>query len=326
MADTPRVKKKKNAGSAIRAFLIWLAEKIKKGGRWTWKKKVSVIITVFCALLMLWVAGMVRSGELLVTIIPGERGIVFNHFGGGISNDILHEGTHLCLPGLQTVYRAKVARQSAKMEKIYADSKEFQDVTLWINVEFQLAEKKLASLFREYGVISSAQIIQEIIWPNVNEVTKNIVVDYPISTVLLKQPEIKEKIVTALRQTLQRYYIELIDVDIVNILINQAYRDAIAQTELAVYQRDQESIRLEAAKKEAERRLLEAQTRKQEKILEAEGIAEYNRLTSSQRVSASMLEYKRLENQRAAIERWDGKLPAEGAFSNIINTLRGSLE
>ncbi|MEJ2664158.1 MAG: SPFH domain-containing protein [Spirochaetia bacterium] len=326
MAKIKEAKQKKSAALAVKALLVWLAEKIKQGGRWTWKRKVPVIITVVCALLVLWVAGMVRSGELLVTIIPGERGIVFNHFGGGIADDILHEGTHICMPGLQTVYRAKVARQSAKMDKIYADSKEFQDVTLWINVEFKLMEKNLSALFREYGVMSSAQIIQEIIWPNVNEVTKNIMVDYPISMVLLKQPEIKGKIVTALRQTLQRYYIELIDVDIVNILINQAYRDAIAQTELAVYQRDQESIRLEAAKKEAERRLLEAETRKQEKILEAEGIAEYNRLTSSQRVSASMLEYKRLENQHAAIQKWDGKLPTEGAFSGIINGLRGALE
>jgi regulator of protease activity HflC (stomatin/prohibitin superfamily) len=326
MANTGQDKKRKNATLALRSIFLRLGAKIKQGGRWVWKRKIPIVFTAAGAAMVLWVAGMVQSGELLVTIIPGERGIVFNHFGGGISDDILHEGTHLCLPGLQTVYRAKVARQSAKMEKIYADSKEFQDVTLWINVEFQLTEKKLASLFREYGVVSSAQIIQEIIWPNVNEVTKNIVVDYPISTVLLKQPEIKGKIVKTLADTLRRYYIELIDVDIVNILINQAYRDAIAQTELAVYQRDQESIRLEAAKKEAERRLLEAQTRKQEKILEAEGIAEYNRLTSSQRVSASMLEYKRLENQHAAIEKWDGKLPAPNAFSGIINGLRGALE
>jgi len=326
MADSKKSKKKKDMLHFVQTTVISLGKKIKQSFQWLWKKKIQIIIITACLLSIVWIVNMIQSGELLVTIIPGERGVVFNHFGGGISDSILHEGTHFCVPGLQTVYRAIVARQSAKMEKIYADSKEFQDVTLWINVEFQLEEKSLSTLFREYGIMSSAEIIAEIIWPNVNEVTKNIVVDYPISIVLLKQPEIKEKIVSRLAETLHRYYIKIIDVDIVNILINQAYRDAIAQTELAVYERDQESIRLEAAKKEAERRLLEAETRKQEKILEAEAIAEYNRLTSRQLISASMLEYKRLENQKAAIEKWDGKLVQADSFSQIMRSLQGSLE
>ncbi|MBN1797593.1 MAG: hypothetical protein JW822_03390 [Spirochaetales bacterium] len=326
MAISKQEKKKNEILQIIKTIMISLVNKGKYFFQWLWKKKIQIIIIAGCFLLILWVVNMIQSGELLVTVIPGERGVVFNHFGGGISDNILREGTHFCFPGLQTVYRAIVARQSAKMEKIYADSKEFQDVTLWINVEFQLEENSLSTLFREYGIMSSAELITEIIWPNVNEVTKNIVVDYPISTVLLKQPEIKEKIVSKLAETLHRYYIKIIDVDIVNILINQAYRDAIAQTELAVYERDQESIRLEAAKKQAERRLLEAETRKKEKILEAEGIAEYNRLTSRQLISASMLEYKRLENQRAAIEKWDGKLVQTDSLSHIMRSLQGSLD
>jgi prohibitin 2 len=326
MAGTKPAKNKKEILNFIKNAALLFGEKIKQGFGWLWKKKITILIAVGCIFFIVWIANMIKSGDLLVTIIPGERGIVFNHFGGGISDNILHEGTHLCFPGLQTVYRAVVARQSAKMEKIYADSKEFQDVTLWINVEFQLDENSIAALFREYGIMSSAEIIDEIIWPNVNEVTKNIIVDYPISTVLLKQPEIKAKIVSKLAETLTRYYIKIIDVDIVNILINPAYRDAIAQTELAVYERDQESIRLESAKKEAERRLLEAETRKKEKILEAEAIAEYNRLTSRQLVSSSMLEYKRLENQRAAIDKWDGKLVQADSLSDIMRSLQSSLD
>jgi prohibitin 2 len=326
MAGSKQTKNKKEILHFIKTTVALIGKKINQSFRWLWKKKITILIVVGCILFIVWIANMIKSGDLLVTIIPGERGIVFNHFGGGISDNILHEGTHFCFPGLQTVYRAVVARQSAKMEKIYADSKEFQDVTLWINVEFQLKDDSLASLFREYGIMSSSDIIGEIIWPNVNEVTKNIVVDYSISTVLLNQLEIKEKIAAELAQTLKPYYISIIDVDIVNILINQAYRDAIAQTELAVYERDQENIRLEAAKKEAERRLLEAETRKKEKILEAEAIAEYNRLLSRQLISSSLLEYKRLENQRAAIEKWDGKLVQADSLSDIMRSLQSSLD
>jgi prohibitin 2 len=326
MSDAKQRKKKREMLLFVRKIIISLGKKIKKCFLWIWKKKVTVIIAAVCLIFLLWIIDMIKSGEMFVTIIPGERGVVFNHFGGGISDNILHEGTHFCIPKLQTVYRAIIARQSAEMEKIYADSKEFQDVTLWLNVEFQLQENNLGALFKEYGIMRSEEMIKEIIWPNVNEVAKNIIVDYSIGSVLLHQPEIKTKIVSKLTETLKRYYINVIDVDIVNILINQAYRDAIAQTELAVYERDQETIRLEGAKKEAERRLLEAETRKQEKILEAEGIAEYNRLTSRQLVSASMLEYRRLENQRAAIEKWDGKLPQADSFSQIIQSLNKAIE
>jgi len=45
------------------------------------------------------------------------------------------------------------------------------------------------------------------------------------------------------------------------------------------------------------------------KIVEAEGIAESNRIIHSQTITPVMLEMKKLEIESEKIKKWDGKLP-----------------
>ncbi len=68
-----------------------------------------------------------------------------------------------------------------------------------------------------------------------------------------------------------------------------------------------------------------AEATKQSKILEGEGIAEYNKLIQ-QEISDNVLEYKRLENVKNAIEKWNGSYPqtyfgsgGEGSPIPLIN-------
>lgn len=243
-------------------------------------------------------------------IPPGQRGILFNRFGGGVSNNILPEGSHFVFPGLQTVYHAKVSRQSAHIERITADSKEFQDVALWLNVEFQIIEESLPDLFREFGVMSSREIIDQYIIPNTNEVTKNIMVGYGIADILDSQPAIKAEITKKLQFVLKEYHITVIDVDIENIRLDPAFKKVIADIEFADFSRQNEALKMEIAKKDADRRILEAETLKREKILLAEAEAQYNAILNAQQISPALLEFKRLENNRLALERWNGQFPA----------------
>jgi len=62
----------------------------------------------------------------------------------------------------------------------------------------------------------------------------------------------------------------------------------------------------DAIRAENELRTVEAEAKK--KIAEAEGIAKAN-IAIQQSVSVTVLEWKRLELQRAAIEKWNGQLP-----------------
>jgi len=296
-------------GQALGIFINAFFQKIGQILHAIWKHKVRIIVTLIILVVIGGIARYLSTEKLWVTIPPGHRGVVFDRFGGGLTKEVLDEGTHFYLPLTQEIYLADVTRQSAEVERITADSKEFQDVTLWVNVEFQLNEAKLYDMYREYGVRSIAELTEDIINPNTNEVIKNIIVKYPIGEVLLKQPEIKKAAAKEIADVLEDYYITVHDVDIENILISPAFRQQIAETELAISSRDMEDALLEQAKAASDRELLEAETAKQVTILEAQAIAEYNKLVSEQQISDKAIELKRLENAAKAIEKWDGVLP-----------------
>ena len=73
---------------------------------------------------------------------------------------------------------------------------------------------------------------------------------------------------------------------------------------------------LETQKKQAEKELLKAENLKDIKIVEAEWIAEYNRIVSEQNLTEQWINMKRLELEEKKIQKWDGKLPGsvEGWF------------
>lgn len=299
--NTKTVKKPDRKKQTFRNIIELLKPRIKN------KKKALkslVLITVIIAILAFLI-----NADYLIHVPPGQRGVIFNRFGGGISDKILGEGTHIIVPGFQTVYNAKVSRQSAHIERITADSREFQDTSLWLNVEFRINEDALPRLFRMFGVISSDDLINRYIVPNTNEVTKNIIINYPIGEILVKQKEIKAKIIEELKKVLHEYFLIVIDVDIENIRLAPAFREIIASIEFAEYERKNAELQMEISARNAEKRILAAETAKREKILQAEAEAEYNRLINSQVINELMLEYKKLGNSRAAIDRWNGQLP-----------------
>ena len=306
------VKKPKfNVLFKISNFISVIILKLKFVFRWLLKNKIKVIISIVSLWIILSVVDFLKNEPCYIRILPGERGVVFNNFSGGIQDNVLGEGMHFIFSGLQVAYRANVSRQSALIERITADSKEFQDVALWINVEFQLQEENLSHFFRIYGVKPSSDIKHDIIIPNANEVTKNIIVTYSIGDVLTNQKEIKNKIKNGLTMVLEEYYISVIDIDIVNIKLDEEFRNIIAQTEFSDYEKEKQLKMLEAAEIDSQRRLLNAETLKAEKILEAEAVREYNRLISERAFDPTLLEYMRIENYKTAIDKWDGRLPTQ---------------
>ena len=268
----------------------------------------SIIITIMI-ILFLFIGNLFKNDKIWCNIPPGFRGVVFNRFGGGMKDTLIGEGSRFYIPFFQSIYIANLTRQSAKIDNITADSKEFQDVILRVNVEYSLQEQNLLLFYRKYGMKSIDEIIFEIIEPNTNEAAKNIIIDYPVFDVLIHQSDIKSRLKEKLAHILEEYYITVYDVDIENILISSKFRNTVALAEVARKEKEGEAIRLEQKKIEAQRLLLEAENRKKIKILEAEAILEYNRLVSKQRIDQSLFELKRLENKKAAIEKWDGKLP-----------------
>ena len=285
------------SGQTVKAIIYVLSHKIRFG------------LILGAILLVLFAKNLFDGGKIWVNIPPGYRGVVFNKFGGGMKDKLMGEGSNFCMPFLQSVYIANLTRLSAKIDNITADSKEFQDVVLKINVEFSLQEENLLNMYRKYGMKSIEEISHDIIEPNVNESVKNIIISYPVFEVLSYQSKIKDELKKNLKTILDDYYITVYDVDVENILISSKFRNTLAESELARKKKEAEEILLEQTKLESARKLVEADNEKRIKILEAEGIAEYNRLVSRQKVDANIIELKKLDVKNRIIDKWDGKLP-----------------
>jgi hypothetical protein len=99
------------------------------------------------------------------------------------------------------------------------------------------------------------------------------------------------------------------DISIIDIRLPQSYLKSKEDLLKSENELKLAEAKLEAQKKESERKLLEAQNEKAVKIVEAEGIAEYNKIVKSESVTDDMIELKRLENETLKLNKWDGKLP-----------------
>jgi|GEM_PF-4697865 len=313
------MKEKFNAKRLIKLLFNFLI-KIKGKVFNLFKKRKKLLIFLLIILVILIILfnslkTLLNPKNFFITIPAGHNGLVFKKFSGGLSDKMLGEGTKFYLPLLKEIYIIDLTRKSITIDNITADSNEFQDVILRLNIDFKLQKNNLINMFREYGIMSIAEITNEIINPNINEITKNIIINYPIGEVLLKQSEIKNEITTKTKDLLLKYYIVVYDVDIENILISNSFRKKIAEIELAIQEKDKEEILLKQAKYKTERELIEAENNKKIKILEAESIKEYNRLAKD--VTERVIKLKIIENNSKAIDKWDGKLPQSINSENL---------
>gem|GEM_PF-3194823 len=99
--------------------------------------------------------------------------------------------------------------------------------------------------------------------------------------------------------------IDLQDISIIDIRLPQSYLKSKEDLLKSENELKLAEARLEAQKKESEKNLLEAQNEKSIKIIEAEAVAEYNKIIKSETITDDMLELKKLENETLRIEKWD---------------------
>ena len=145
--------------------------------------------------------------------------------------------------------------------------------------------------------------------PRLLEVIKWIIKQYSFKDISSKHNEIKNITLEEANKVLSPIWIELQEINILDIRLPENYLKSKEDLLKAENELKLAEARLEAQKKESEKKLLEAENLKKVKIIEAEAIAEYNRLINSENITDKMLQMKELENEALKIEKWDGKLP-----------------
>ncbi len=232
-----------------------------------------------------------------VIVGAGQRGVVFNKISG-VEEAVFDEGFHFRIPFIQKVIKMEVRTQKIEVAARSA-SKDLQDVTTTIALNFHLSPEQTNNLYQEIGKSYRERIID----PAIQEGVKAVTARYTAEELITRRPEVRNDMKEFLREKLKKSYLLVDDFNIVNFQFSEQFTVAIeakvtAEQQALKAERDLDRIKVEAQQIEAQ-----AVGIKNKKIEEATGEAESIRLIEQQlSKSPKYIDW-------LTVTKWDGILP-----------------
>jgi prohibitin 2 len=250
--------------------------------------------------------GIIVALVLVVALAPfgtvpaGHRGVMTTF--GSPSSEVLSEGIHFRVPLAQKLNLVNVSIQKGEGDGDAA-SRDLQTVHTRIALNYHVRPDAAVSVFRDLGNEPG----QRIIIPSVQEAVKAVTARFTAEELIAKRTDVRDQIMVQLRERLARHGVVVDEFSIVNFNFSRSFNDAIEAKTTA------EQLKLKA-ERDLQRIEVEARQRVAQAKAEAESLA-----VQRQQVTPELIRLREMENQRAAIEKWDGKLPnvAGGAIPFI---------
>jgi len=246
---------------------------MEKTGNFSWKK-VAKYVGIAIAVLIF------NPFEI---IMAGHRGVILSF--GAVSDTVLDEGIHIIIPIYQKVKEIDVRVQKSTTNSDAA-SKDLQQVTTSIALNFHLSEQQVNDIYQKVGL----DIQNKIIDPAVQEALKAVTAKYTAEQLITQREQVSNGIKTILVERLSKYGLIMDEFSILDFRFSKAFNEAIEAKQTA----EQNALR---AERDIERVKNEAKAR----IAKAQAEAEELRL-KRQQLTPLMV-------QKEWIEKWDGKLP-----------------
>jgi regulator of protease activity HflC (stomatin/prohibitin superfamily) len=256
--------------------------------------------------LPLKVFGIIVALILVVSLAPfgtvpaGHRGVMTTF--GSPSSDVLSEGIHFRIPLAQTLNLVNVSIQKGEGDGDAA-SRDLQTVHTRVALNYHVRPEAAMTVFRDLGNEPGTRMII----PSVQEAVKAVTARFTAEELIAKRTDVRDQIVAQLRERLARHGIVVDEFSIVNFNFSRSFNEAIEAKTTA------EQLKLKA-ERDLQRIEVEAKQRVAQAKAEAESLA-----VQRQQVTPELIRLREMENQRQAIEKWDGKLPnvAGGAIPFI---------
>lgn len=237
-------------------------------------------------LAVLWIAGP-------FAVVPsGNRGVLTTF--GKVDLTVYSEGIHWRWPIAQKMHLVDVRIQKGEGEG-EAASKDLQEVHTKVAVNFHLKPERVADIFRNVGNLDAVE--SRLILPAVQEAVKASTARYTAEELITKRPDVRDAIRGALIERLAKHDVVIDEFSIVNFQFSKSFNEAIEAKTTA-----------EQLKLKAERDLQRIKVEAEQKIASAEAEAK-SLAMQKQQVTGELLRLREVENQRRAIEKWDGRLP-----------------
>ncbi len=223
--------------------------------------KIGLPILVVVVLLIILVA------KSAVTIDSGEAGVLFKTFGDGVVVDEppMGEGFHIVAPWNKVyVYEVRQQELFEKMKVLSSNGLEIQiDASAW----YEPVYNDLGHLHQSIG----QGYLQRVIQPAIRSAARSVIGRYtPDDLYSSKRDAIQVEIFEETKKILDKQYVQLNEILVRDVTLPTTIKEAIERK----LRQEQESLeyvfRLESARKEAEK-----------VIIDAQGKAESNRILSA---------------------------------------------
>ncbi|QFR39110.1 hypothetical protein A9Q91_02645 [Candidatus Gracilibacteria bacterium 28_42_T64] len=291
----------------IKRFIYGIVSYLKRTIKCLWNRKYIVLAAILLLAFTSFGKDVINGQSRFLKldkINPGYVGIDLKN------SRLLQPGYHLYSPLKTSVFLSPTNDFSFQIAEVTANSSEELGVTLDYKVGFQLIDDKRLDFYNKFGAKNIRLVSSEIVMPRLLEVIKGTIKNYSFKDISSKHDEIKEITITEANKKLKELGVSIQDITIIDIRLPKSYLSSKEELLKAENGLKLAEARFEAQKKESEKRLLEAKNLKEVKIIEAEALAEYNKIVKSESVTDNMLEMKKLENETLKIKKWDGKMPS----------------
>ena len=263
----------------------------KFGSRWKTSQRGTVAIGWWVGAVLLCVLAYI--GSPLSVVAAGQRGVLTTM--GKPSEEVYQEGVHFIIPFAQKMYvmDVKMAENEGQGE---AASKDLQAVQVKVILNYHLDPAAASRAFKDIAS-TTGEVAARVIDPARPEAVKAVTARFTAEELITRRTEVRDQIAALLREKMMRHGLILDEFAIVNFSFSQSFASAI-----------EAKVRAEQEKLKADRDLQRIQVEAEQRIASARAEAEGLRL-QRQEVTPLLLELRRVENDRQAIAKWDGKLP-----------------
>lgn len=230
----------------------------------------------------------ILSGTMFKTIDPGDRGILFKRFGGGIdATRTFDQGFHVVAPwNKMIIYDVKVNEAYERMSVL---SKNGLNIDIDLSFRYYPKRDSVGYLHNEIGKTYRDKIII----PEIRSATREVIGKYlPEELYSTKREAIQTEIYNICKDKISKKHLILDDVLIREVKLPTTLQNAIERKLKEEQESLQYQYRLEKERKEAERKVIEAQAKADankilnasltDKILQDKGIEATLELANSQ--------------------------------------------
>lgn len=188
-----------------------------------------------------------------------------------------------------------------------AASKDLQSIHTRVAVNYHLDPAFVVEAFKNVGP-STDVLAARLIVPATQEAVKAVTSHFTAEELITKRTEVRDQISTLLKQKMSRHGLVIDEFNLVNFQFSKSFSEAI-----------ENKVKAEQMKQQAERDLQRMKVEAEQKIVGAKAEAE-SLAIQRQQITPYLLNLRRIENERLAINKWNGVLPSfTGGVTPFVN-------